>query len=81
MPMPVCLFKDVRYYYYFYSEKERHELKQFTKEQQSRVMGNEGDTAATCNAEPEYDVIDDSVRSTGDYDIVKCPAYDYVSNK
>ena len=42
-------------------------------------MGNEGDT--TCNAEPEYDVIDDSVRSTGDYDIVKCPAYNYVSSK
>ena len=44
-------------------------------------MGNEGDTEATCNAEPENDVIDDSVRSTGDYDIAKCPAYDYVSNK
>ena len=54
----------------FSDSKNKMELKQFDKH-------NEYDTAATHCNEPEYEVIDNTVHSTGDYDYTKCPAYDF----
>ena len=54
--------------------KSKMEMKQFDKH-------NEYDTAAThYSNEPEYEVIGNTVHSTGDYDYTKCPAYAYPSN-
>ena len=49
-------------------------------------FGNECNTSATDNTEPEYAVIEDTDivcthPPVGNYDLVKCPAYNSISHK
>ena len=59
-------------------------MKQLERDGERRVTNTDHDVvSASFNSEPDYAVVKDNahLHSTGNYDYVKCPAYNYVPNK